>query len=364
MRPIRLFAKLLCVVCTLGASASNLWSEEPNESFATSTILSAGTLSVSDSLTPGVLNQPDTLLAVRNASGVITQTDDDSSTLGNGTASGVMEIPTNSGAISFSVSGTGDVNFSGNHSETGEFDVEIEVFDFQGDLISSFFSGVRDLQPGAVEDFSFSGNPDWVGGTYNANVDNGLSDPSGGDVDFFTFTGLVAGASFKAQTSDPSSGINTFLFQYDSSGNVVAADDNGGADQFSLLEGIVPSDAQLTFAVTGFGDTFREGEHTEDGAYSLSLEIDTGIASDFDNSGTVDNLDLGIWQAGFGSNSGGDSNDDGDSDGLDFLVWQRQFGDSISALASVSAIPEPSSSSLLLFFAGLLSAERSARRRF
>jgi len=351
MIPHHRFSWLICVVCLYLSFADchvdSLDAAEPNETFATSTVLSAGTLVVTDSLSPGQLSRPDTLLGVKDLAGSITQFDDNSSTLGDGKASGVTGIPTNNGAISFAVSGVGDSAFVGSHGEAGDYDVEIEVFDSLGDVITSFFTGVSTLQPNVVDNFTFAGTAEWVGGTYSANIDNGLADPSGGDVDFFTFTGLAAGASFVAETFDPASAINTFMFLYDSSGNVVAADDNGGMDNFSLLSGTVPGDGQLTFAVTGFGDTFREGEHTEDGAYSLAVEIDTGIAADFNNSGVVDGLDLGIWTSSYGDNEGGDANDDQDSDGSDFLVWQRQFGSTITSL-SASRIPEPSSLVLLL----------------
>ena len=323
------------MLCTGTVSAA-----EPNETFETATVLPAGVFSVLDALSPGQLFSPDTLLGIRDEGGNITVIDDNNSSLGNGLASGVVGVPTNSNGISFSVTGTGDDSFTGDHTETGDFDVEIEVVDSMGEFITSFFTGVETLQPGQVKDFTFGGDPSWVGGAYSAHIDNGLTDPSGGDVDFFTFTGLPQGASFVAQTFDPSSGINTYLFQYDSMGDVVALDDNGGVDGFSLLSGIVPAGGELTFAVTGFGDTFREGAHQEDGSYELSLMIDTGIPADFDQSGVVDGDDLIIWQNHYGQNAMADADDDGDTDGRDFLIWQRQFGTSLTT-AAVQAIPEP-----------------------
>lgn len=329
-------ASIVWVFLTAGMASS----AEPNETFATATILAPGVRSVLDGLTPGQIVSPDTLLGIRNAGGTITTIDDNGSTLGNGLASGVTGIPTNSGAISFSVSGKGDNTFTGNHAEAGDFDVEIEVVNSLGVIIDSFFTGVETLQPGQVKNFSFSGNSAWVGASFSANIDNALSDPTGGDVDFFTFTNLPKGASFVAQTSDPSSGINTYLFQYNSLGNVIALDDNSGQDNFSLLSGIVPADGTLTFAVTGFGDTFRNGAHLENGSYELSLAIDTGIPADFDQNGIVDQDDLVIWQAHYGQDAGADADDDGDSDGRDFLIWQRQFGASLLS-ATIQSVPEP-----------------------
>ncbi len=357
------FPWLYCTIFLLFFRTDELRSAEPNETFSTSTVLSPETFSVSDSLTPGAHIRADTLLGVRNALGVITLTDDNSSTLGDGSASGVTNIPTNSGPIAFAVSGTGDTDFSGDHTESGSYDVEIEVFDSLGSLVASFFTGVQTLHTGGVDNYSFTGTTDWVGGTYRANIDNGLSDPTGGDVDFFTFAGLPAGASFSAETSDPSSTINTFMFFYDSSGTVISADDNSGDGQFSLINGTVPGDGQLSFAITGFGDTAREGAHSVDGTYTLSLEIDTGIIADFNNSGVVDGNDLEVWQNSFGVNAGGDADGDSDSDGNDFLVWQRQLGAEIAVVSAIN-VPEPSSAILFLLGAtALMSSTCCARRK-
>jgi hypothetical protein len=48
--------------------------------------------------------------------------------------------------------------------------------------------------------------------------------------------------------------------------------------------------------------------------------------ADYNNSGTVDQADLGAWESAFGTNGAGDGDGDGDSDGKDFLRWQSSLG--------------------------------------
>lgn len=64
------------------------------------------------------------------------------------------------------------------------------------------------------------------------------------------------------------------------------------------------------------------------------------IPGDFDGSGSVDSVDLSLWQDGFGSSSvgtpEGDANGDGSVNGSDFLLWQQNY-----SLASITAVPEP-----------------------
>ena len=77
-------------------------------------------------------------------------------------------------------------------------------------------------------------------------------------------------------------------------------------------------------------------------------------AADFNSDGTVDGADLSLWQSGHGTQgtatvNDGDADGDGDVDGADLLVWQRQFGNTILPSAPSIAVPELSSSKLLLF---------------
>jgi hypothetical protein len=82
---------------------------------------------------------------------------------------------------------------------------------------------------------------------------------------------------------------------------------------------------------------------------NLVLDI-TATPGDFDLNGSVNQVDLGIWEQHYGTASGadvttGDADDDGDVDGADFLAWQTNF----SGSQPISlAVPEPNTA-LILF---------------
>ncbi len=101
--------------------------------------------------------------------------------------------------------------------------------------------------------------------------------------------------------------------------------------------------------------TLTEGGLTLD----VTLQI---LSADFDGSGTVDDLDLGIWSTNFGMAAGanqttGDADGDGDVDGSDFLFLQRQFGTSLGS--GVVSVPEPAG--LWLIMAALIVSQGQSR---
>ncbi len=340
--------KALAITWCLAAAAMTSGlapAAEPNEAFATSTLIAPSVLFVADQLTPGQFQRPDTLLGIRNGAGAITQVDDNGSIVGNGFASGLTNVPTNANAVSFLVTGAGDAAFSGNHAQAGQYEVIVDVFNALGDPLGSV-SDFASLAPGVVNAFSFVGPSQWVGGRYNVNIDNSIATAVGGDVDFFTFTGLTPGAAFIAETFDPSSNINTFLYWINSAGAAIDIDDNSGVGNFSLIDGMVPANGRLTLAVTGFGDLVSglpAGEHTQNGTYQLRVILPGLLSADFNGSGAVDGADLALWKGAFGKTIAADADRDYDSDGADFLAWQRQRG----AASSAGAVPEPPSSMLL-----------------
>ncbi len=346
MRSLSVCAPLVCLsfVFLLDPNSvvfqSSAYAVEPNDVFAQSTLLEAGTLSVSDSLTPGTGTAPNTYLGAFDEGGYdalenLIDENDDGSTFGNDEASGLPSVDVNpDGSIRFIVTGTGDLFFEGEHEETGGYKAFVEVFNAGGSPIGEFAVN-GSLLPDVADQHAFA-DTNWIGATYSINLNNTVDGFTGGDVDFFTFTGLNPGAMFSAETSSVGT-IDTMLGWYNDAGTLVAQDDDSGVGAWSLLEGTVPSSGQLTFAVTGGGDDLYLGEHAEQEFYDLQLSIEgVGFTADFDGDGDVDADDLNHptlgWEARYGSNL----------DGANFLAWQRQLGSSGASGFAAQAVPEPS----------------------
>jgi len=301
-----------------------LTAAEPNETFATRTILGPGVLTVADDLL--FPEFPDTVLGSRGLFGDIEFVSDDDGPYAGAGGSELLGVSTNSGSIAFAITGWDDFNFDGSHSQSGQYEVFVDVYDFFGDPVDSF-SEVHTLQSGTVEEFFYPGEAEWNGGSYDVYTDNTVS-PF--DVDFFTFTGLTAGSMFTARTLDPEgSEVDTFLGLFDNnSGAILETDDDDGGGVLSLISGTVPASGTLTFAVTGFEDDSFLGEHISFGSYELSLQVsDVSLPGNYNDDGTVDAADYVVWRRTDGSIGG-------------YNTWRTNFGDSNGA--GGTAVPEPS----------------------
>ena len=96
--------------------------------------------------------------------------------------------------------------------------------------------------------------------------------------------------------------------------------------------------------------------------------VSVEMQGDFNGNGVVDDDDLALWEAGYGtsgmaSHAQGDANGDGRADGADWLVWQRQNG-STSAPPASTNVPEPSTLALTLAGAvvAIMTTKKSGRR--
>ncbi len=337
----RLACGCLALALTRAPLSGTALAAEPNDTFAQATLLDAGTLSISDNLLPGTGLAPDTYLGAFDPDGFdafehLLADDDDSSTFGNGSASGLTNIGVNpDGSIRLIVTGDGDLDFVGEHEETGGYKAFVEVFNAAGSPIDEF-SVTDTLQPDVSNQHLFSNNS-WVGGNFSINLNNTVDGFTGGDVDFFTFTGLTPNAMFSAETLSVGN-IDTLLGWYNNVGTLLAQDDDSGTGVWSRLTGNVPANGQLTFAVTGNGDEQFTGGHAQQEFYDLQLTIaGSNLPGDFDGNGKVDADDLTHptlgWQARFGNGL----------DGADFLTWQREIGSGAGSLASTHSVPEPAS---------------------
>lgn len=256
---------------------------EPNQTWQNSTVLAPNVRFVDDTIfSAGQLPSFDTTLAAFGNRDVPLRTDDDGSPLGNGLASALFDVPIGGRAIvRVAVSGFPDFDFNAStstHTQSGTYDLYINIFNRDGDVIEEIFE-TDVLEPGQVDFFEFM-NEEWIGGSYEAIVDN-LSRASGyePDIDFFTFTGLPAGAPFIAEIT--SGEFDTVLGWLDDAGEILAVDDDAGANVLSRLQGVTPEGGEVHLAVSGYSDFNFVGAHSQSGPYRLELTIvpePTGLA--------------------------------------------------------------------------------------
>ncbi len=159
---------------------------------------------------------------------------------------------------------------------------------------------------------------------------------------------------------------NLDLFLYDTSDLVTpVASSISTVDNVEHLFLSTPTSGQYLLEVRA-----ASGMVVDPLAYSLAWNVDVPevfAEADFDEDGDVDDVDLGLWETGYGltgsaAHGDGDANGDMNVSGADYLVWQSQFTGSISPLATASAVPEPASL-VLLASCVLCWSTRSARRR-
>jgi extracellular elastinolytic metalloproteinase len=99
-------------------------------------------------------------------------------------------------------------------------------------------------------------------------------------------------------------------------------------------------------------------------AFDLPPNLPGYQAGDFDVDGDVDGNDYLEWQRNFGSRTSfwADANLNGIVDAADYVIWRKHFGEGGSAVASNTAVPEPTTT-FLLAIAGACFFLRRERRR-
>ena len=148
------------------------------------------------------------------------------------------------------------------------------------------------------------------------------------DRDVFQFT-VTADTPATITLNATGGGLDTYLRLYDSSNNLIAQDDDDGPLLNSELTTNLTAGTYYVSAAAYVGSA-----SSTTGTYELDITVDPPtvdpIDGDFDENGTVDAVDFGAWESGFGIASGaalsnGDADGDGDVDGTDFLTWQTNY---------------------------------------
>ena len=239
---------------------------EPNNSASVATSLTIGSLTVSASLDPV---QPETILGEfdpayhtllqtsPSAAGAVTEWD------------GVPLL--SNGSQYFRVSGIGDVNFTGDHTQTGKFMYEFKVYDAAHDLLQTISGSATIFAKTATNNGSVKniwvnpppapaiGNPPspQIGGTVDVIVTDLVTK---GDVDFYSFSGLQPGQSFTAH-------INAAGFQ-PRLGLWTDPTTRSTTVDGSILTGQADSSGHVLIGVAGQGDTNFTGAETAPGQYA------------------------------------------------------------------------------------------------
>lgn len=116
------------------------------------------------------------------------------------------------------------------------------------------------------------------------------------------------------------------------------------ADIDALLGAVNSGTTDLLFDLNN--DTLVDSSDTETLFDLLGTQY-----GDANLDGLVNGDDLHIWQTNYGNAGGwseGNFNGDGMVNGRDFLIWQRHFGFGMDSVIGIRAIPEPTSTTILL----------------
>jgi len=161
---------------------------------------------------------------------------------------------TPSGLIKIGVSGWADFQFTGDHTRSGTFDLNMTVAERQDDGNSVFASSVQ--VP--------SGQKSFVSNLYPVPTGFPSSCPAMGDVDFITFN-LPVGACWSTQITRD---FDEIFGLYAPNGTLISTAD-------SSLSGVVDSTGQVHIALSGWNDNRFVGDHTRSGNYNLTIVTQT-----------------------------------------------------------------------------------------
>jgi hypothetical protein len=244
---------------------------EPNNTKATPTILNSGQWSINDNLSANS-GRPDTLLGHYDAAySALLDSDDNGSTLGDGFASRLVDVPLNAnGSAYFRVTGAGDISFIGAHSQVGQYYAQFDLYDsnhlFFKTLALEFESVAAGFLDNLWVDPPAVPEPERAGGFVTVTIQNIVGPGTGDSVDFFLFSGLEPNEEFTAVVSSADFAVRLGWFGGPS--NTLLASSEGVTP---TIVGTADGLGRALLAVTGAGDTQFLGAHSEVGDYTLSV---------------------------------------------------------------------------------------------
>lgn len=322
------------------------------DSFSEAFTLPSGVLSVADFLTPadviGSPSEADTYLCGWDGQ-AYSLCDDDGSPEGIGNASAIFNAPVFNGSIDFLMTGFPDFGLTGDHPESGPIGATITARDPNGSF-EAVYRETLVLTPNELTPYQATPGDLLDSYVYDVVLDNTITTLAPGDVDFFRFTGLPAGADFVAEVVRAGSPgfliTDPILGWYDDTGTQIATDDNSAGGLLPSLSGLVPSTGDVVLAVSGAADSDFFGDHTEEGEYLLQVQLPGGpLPGDYDGDFDIDSDDYAVWEATYAAGGvalGADGNGDGVVNAADYTIWRDALD------ASPSTIPEPAAGVLVL----------------
>jgi len=257
----------LCALSTAQAGPVPATNNTPG----TATVLTSGTLIVSDDLN-GNAGRPATILGAFDDSRYQTllASDVNSSVLGNGHASQLVGMSLRSnGSAYFRVTGAPDVNFTGQQTQFGSYSYQFDIFDSQHNHIESLSPEFENVAPGTVDNIWLeeSSDPRRIGGTVNVTLNNIIGPGTGDSRDFFLFVGLQPFQEFTARMDAATFPAMIGVFN---SSNVLVTQSNP-LDPTATLSGQADALGRVLIGVTGAPDSAFAGQHAEVGTYTLEV---------------------------------------------------------------------------------------------
>lgn len=219
-------------------------------------------------------SEPDTLLGFFDANGTLLAEDED------------FDLPsqlgfrvTSDGDYAFAVTGTGDLEYVGDHAEKGRYEISVAILPPSGagaTLIDKepFNDGTRIVTTNTVG--RGEGRQVFAGPFTLMSTLACLAETQPCDVDFMRITGAFAGdrmtiTTYPLEPTDESPGPDTLAGTFDASGMQLDLEqDFGIASRFDY---VVPDDGTYFVGITGTLDDAFEGWHLETGPYAFVISI-------------------------------------------------------------------------------------------